>query len=107
MWKYVRRNSPSVMPERPEVLLEADDVPDRRVLLLAQRGAGDLPFGEPIAGREQRRRAQEAADVVGAKGRRRAQTHDKISSIPVSGPCRRLMTEDVGVVKRRFPRRPS
>ena len=69
MWKYVRRNSPSVMPCRPRSSWHLHDVADRVVLDRAQRGGGDLAACELLARVEQLLRPQEAADVIGAERR--------------------------------------
>jgi hypothetical protein len=57
------------------VALERDDVADRRVLGLPQAVGAERARREPLARREQLRRAQQAADVVGAERRRLARRH--------------------------------
>src|SRR5689334_21610234 len=55
---------------QPEVLLELDDAANRLVLHLAKRGSVQRARLELVARVEQEFRPEEAADVVGAKGRR-------------------------------------
>src|SRR5258708_37771730 len=58
-----------------KALLEAHDVADREVLDLAQLFLRDRALLVPLARLEQLLRAQEAADVIGAEGRRGALCH--------------------------------
>ena len=58
-----------------EVLLESHDVADRRILDGTQLGAVDGAASMTLARLEQRRRAQEAADVIGAERGRAANSH--------------------------------
>ena len=57
------------------VFLEANDVADGGILDVAQLGATDFVLADAFARLEQRRGAQEAADVVGAKRRFGAYGH--------------------------------
>ena len=69
MCHEARRNSPSVADCRPGIALERDDLADRLVLDRAEPG-GVEPAGRVLrARREQLGRAEQAADVVGAKRR--------------------------------------
>jgi hypothetical protein len=63
---------------QPDVFLHADDIGDRRVLDRAQRRAVERAVVKALAGGEQRRRAQKAADVVGAKRGRSALAHGRV-----------------------------
>ncbi len=60
---------------QPDLLLQTDGVADGRVLDGTQLGRVDPARGEVVARREQVRRAEQAADVIGAERRRRALTH--------------------------------
>ncbi len=75
MWKYVRRNSPSVMPVRPASSWKRTMSRIARVLDGAQLGRADLVLFPALARLEQRLRSQEAADVVGAERRSGASGH--------------------------------
>jgi hypothetical protein len=61
------------------VLLEVDDVANRRVLGHAQLRLRDFAFGAAVARGEELGGTKEAADVVGAKRRRGTQCHVTIS----------------------------
>src|SRR4029453_11422961 len=62
---------------QPQILLEFDDVADRLVFHGSKLVCGDLTRLELIARVEEKPRTQEAADVIGAKRRRRARADDR------------------------------
>ena len=66
----VRRNSPSVAALQADVLLHPHDLADRLVLDAREAPPSSMrPGGVLLARREERGRAQQAADVVGAERR--------------------------------------
>ena len=66
-----------------ETFLKADDVANGRVFHLAQLRPRNLALAVSLARIEQRSGAQEAADMVGAKGRFGASAHACASSKPI------------------------
>src|SRR6185437_7454272 len=73
-----------------EVFLEANDVANRHVFDGAQLGAVDRAVAVSLASVEQCRRAQEAADVVGAKRGCAAETHRDSSKAYAGAVGRRM-----------------
>ena len=76
----VRRNSPSVTVAQADRLLHADGVADRVVLDRTELLRGDAPRGRLLPRAQQRRRAEQAADVVGAERWLGADCHGHSSS---------------------------
>jgi hypothetical protein len=77
---------------QPDLLLHRDDVPDRGVLLGTQPVGVECACREPLPRGEERRRAQEAPDVVGAEWRFGASIGTSLHARNVAPHGRRAQT---------------
>jgi hypothetical protein len=73
-----------------KIFLKSNHVPDCRIFDSAQLRAIDGAAAVAFAGVEQRRRAQEAADVIGAKRGRAANSHCDFSEADADTSQRRV-----------------
>jgi hypothetical protein len=96
-----------------KIFLKSNDIPDRRIFYGAQLGTVDGTASVTLAGIEKRSGAQEAADVIGAKRGRAANSHRDSSEANADALQRRvravpgktfIMREQVGA--RNASRRP-
>ena len=74
-----------------DLLLHAHDLADRLVLDCAQPRGVDAAGGVILARLQERRRAEQAADVVGAERRRVAKRHSAL--IPRSGKAFEMLEQ--------------